>query len=51
LSGAGQVGVIAELLHFDGRLLTFKEAADIAHQSGLIYLSIEELADYLAARK
>ena len=47
LADAGQVGVIAELLHFDGRLLTFQEAVDIAHQSGLVYLSIEELADYL----
>jgi len=47
LADAGQVGVIAELLHYDGRLLTFKEAADIAHQSGLAYLTIEELRQYL----
>jgi len=50
LAGAGEVGVIAELLHFDGRLLTFTEAADIARQSGLVYLSIEELKEYLATR-
>jgi len=48
LADAGEVGVIAELITYDGRLLSFAEAANIAHQSGLVYLSIEELVDYLS---
>lgn len=47
MAGAGQVGVIAELLHFNGNLLSFAEAADVARSNGLVYLTIEELADHL----
>jgi len=47
MAGAGQVGVIAELLHFNGNLLSFAEAADVARSNGLVYLTIEELAAHL----
>ncbi|MCL1801360.1 MAG: 3,4-dihydroxy-2-butanone-4-phosphate synthase [Promicromonosporaceae bacterium] len=42
-AGAGEVAVIAELVHDSGRLLSFPEARRLAADSGLAYLSIDEL--------
>ena len=43
MAGAGEVAVIAELVHDAGRLLTFEEAQRLAAETGLQYLSIDEL--------
>ena len=50
LAGMEPVGVIAELVHDSGRMLTFEEGRELAAANGLQYLQIEELVDYLLTK-
>jgi len=49
LAKAGEVGAIAELVHDDGRMLTFSESQQLARETGLQYLTIAELTTHLEA--
>ncbi len=46
-AGAGEVGVIAELVHDDGRVVRLHEAGALAREHDLVLLTIAELADWL----
>lgn len=47
LAGAGEVGVIAELTHDDGRMVRLHEAGALAAEHGLELLTIADLARWL----
>ncbi|QAY71070.1 GTP cyclohydrolase II [Xylanimonas protaetiae] len=47
LAGAGEVGVIAELVHDDGRMVRLHEAYALAAEHGLELLTIADLARWL----
>ncbi|MCL1870461.1 MAG: GTP cyclohydrolase II [Promicromonosporaceae bacterium] len=50
LAGLGDVGVIAELVHDDGRMLRHDDARGFAAEHGLVLVTIAELADHLRSQ-